>query len=101
MPKGTFEIESSADHRSWAEIEDGNVLIHRDTSLAGNTGPVLSLDPDTLRNLLTWATREDAVTAHFTGPMAKLVQDHSRDLGMTPEMFVWHAVKVFIEVGTG
>jgi hypothetical protein len=101
MPMGTFEIESSSDHRSWAEIEDGNVLIHRTPSLAGNTGAVLSLDPDTLRNLLTWATREDAVTAHFTGPMAKLVQDHSRDLGMTPEMFVWHAVKVFIEVGTG
>ena len=101
MPKGTFEIESSPDNRFWAEIEDGNVLLHRTPFGPGNTEHVMSLDPETLRNILTWATREDAVTAHFTGPMAKLVQDHSTELGMTPEMFVWHAVKVFIEVGAG
>ena len=81
-------------------MENGNVLIHR-TSVLDGADHVVNLDPETLRNLLTWAARDDAVTAHFTGPMAKLVQEHSRELGMTPEMFVWHAVKVFIEVGAG
>ena len=100
MPKGTFGIESPPGYRSWAEVEDGRVVIHR-TSLADGAEHVVSLDPETLRNLLTWAARDDAVTAHFTGPMSKLVQQHAADLGMTPEMFVWHAVKVFIEVGAG
>ena len=99
MPKGTFQIQSSPGHRSWAEVENGEVLIHR-TSVIDGAEHVVGLDPETLRNLLTWAVREDAVVAHFTGPMAKLVQEHSAELGMTPEMFVWYAVKVFIEVGT-
>jgi hypothetical protein len=98
MPEGTFEIESSPSHRSWAEVDNGDVLIHR-TSVVDGAEHVVSLHPETLRNLLTWAARDDAVVAHFTGPMGKLVRDHSVELGMTPEMFVWHAVKVFIEVG--
>ena len=101
MPQGTFEIEASADHRCWAELDGSSVLIHRTPPAPLDSGHLLSLDTDALRNLLTWATQDGAVTAHFTGPMAKQVRDHSRELGMTPEMFVWHAVKVFIEVGTG
>ena len=60
---------------------------------------VLEWDADILRNLLSWAGEGGDVNAAFTGPMAHQIREHSRELGMTPEMFVWHAVKVFIEVG--
>ena len=40
------------------------------------------------------------MTATFTGPLAQQIREHSRELGLTNEMFLWHAVKIFIEVGT-
>ena len=58
------------------------------------------VDVDTVHNILSWATQGQAVTAYMTGPMAHQIREHSKELGMTPEMFVWHAVKVFIETGT-
>ena len=105
MQAKTFEIEASDTHACWAELKDSQIIIHR--TPRSPTGPptgedeiLLQWDIDVLRNLLTWATQEDAVTTHFTGPLAHQIREHSKELNMTPEMFVWHAVKVFIEVGT-
>ena len=55
------------------------------------------LETDTLRHLLLWAEDEKSVTFSLTGPLAQQVKDLSKELSLTPEMFVWHAVKVFIE----
>ena len=96
-----FEIESSDEQTSWAELRDRQVLIHRTARLPGRQDEVLvQWDIEVLQNLLAWATREGSVTTSITGPLAHQIREHSRELGMTPEMFVWHAVKLFIEVGT-
>ena len=104
MQAGTFEIEASDALRCWAELQDKKIIIHRTSHLApgpptGENEILLQWDIDVLRNLLTWAGQEDAVTTHFTGPLAHQIREHSAELSMTPEMFVWHAVKLFIEVG--
>ena len=102
----TFEIETSDTHTCWAELQDGRLMIHRTTHSSHGAPPgddeiLLRWDIDVLRNLLTWADQGGSVNTFFTGPLAHQIREHSRELGMTPEMFVWHAVKVFIEVGTG
>ena len=103
-----FEIEASDNNVCWAELRDRQIVIHRSPStphesLAPSTADevLLQWDVDVLHNLLSWATQEEAVSTYFTGPMAHQIRKHSRELGMTPDMFVWHAVKVFIEVGAG
>ena len=100
MHQGTFEIEASDTHSCWAELKDGQILIHRAPNLASEGGEVsLQWELDVLRNLLSWATQGSEVNTTFKGPLAHQIREHSKELGMTPEMFVWHAVKVFIEVG--
>ena len=95
--KGTFEIETTDRYVYWAECVDGQVLIHR-RSRDENAAEVLAQwDPETIRNLLLWAEDEKSVTFSLTGPLAHQVRKLSRELSLTPEMFVWHAVKVFIE----
>ncbi len=100
MQRSTFEIESADTHTCWAELQDGRIMIRRTShSPPGKDEVLLQWDIDVLHNLLSWATQEGPVAAFFTGPLAHQIREHSRELGMTPEMFVWHAVKVFIEVG--
>ena len=98
----TFEIEASPTHTCWAELQDGKILIHRTIPGPDEEDQVLvQWDVDVLRNLLSWADQGGAVTTWFTGPMAQQIRAHAKELSMTPEMLVWHAVKVFIEVGAG
>ena len=104
MAGNTFQIETSTSGSCWAELDDGRVRIHRtqtpDSNRSGAEDEVvLEWNVEILRNLLTWAAQEGTVTASFTGPMAGQIREGSQELGMTPEMFVWHAVKVFVEVG--
>ena len=102
MNRRTFEIEASDTHTSWAELQDGRVVIHSTSpSHHGGDEVLLQWDIDVLQNLLAWATQDGAVSAYFDGPLSHQIRQHSKELGMTPEMFVWHAVKVFIEVGAG
>lgn len=106
MQKSTFDIGTLDGHSCWAELREGKILIHREpessgVSLEPKAGPVMECPIEVLRNLLSWAVRDGAVSAYFGGPMAHQIRQHSKELGMTPEMFVWHAVKVFIEVGEG
>ena len=60
---------------------------------------VLELEKEALRNILVWADQESSVTVSLTGPMAAQVRQMAKELGLPPEMFIWHAVKVFIEAG--
>ncbi len=104
MAGNTFQIETSASGTCWAELDGGQVKIHRTWTLDSDDSRaedevVLEWNVEILRNLLTWAAQEGTVTASFTGPMAGQIREGSKELGMTPEMFVWHAVKVFVEVG--
>ena len=102
----TFEIETSDSQTFWADLQDRRIRIHRTIPSPHGTSQesdevVLQWDVEVLRSLLTWADQDGAVNAYFTGPIAHQIREHSKELGMTPEMFAWHAVKVFIEVGSG
>ena len=100
MNENTFVVETTDTQPCWAELHDGKIVIHRTSNLPpGEDQVLLQWDPDAMHNLVSWATKEKAVSAYFSGPMAHQIIQHSEELGMTPEMFVWHAVKVFIEVG--
>ena len=100
MGERTFKIETSDSSTCWATLQDNLIAIHRTPRGSTEDDEVLvQWDIDVLRNLLEWASQESAVTAFFSGPLAHQIREYSRELGMTPEMFVWHAVKVFIEVG--
>ena len=114
MSGNTFEIEVSDTHVCWAELQEGKVVVHRtarpvssENQEAGSQAPqdeiLLRWDIDVFRDILTWAgqaAQTGMVTATFTGPLAQQIREHSRELGLTNEMFLWHAVKIFIEVGT-
>lgn len=99
MPQNRFDIGYTNGVEYWSEITDGRVTIHsRATPDEDNI--LASWDLDTLYNLLNWATTENQVVSLFTGPLAHQIRKYASHLGMTPEMFVWHAVKVFIEIGS-
>ena len=103
MSARTFHIDTSSTGSvtCWAELHDGRLEIHQTSELPGEKDDLLlEWDVDVLRNLLAWASQEKEINVTFTGPMAHLVRQHSKELGMTSEMFVWHAVKLFIEAGT-
>ena len=95
-----FEIEKTSDYTYWAEVDEGTVIIHKTGKSASVGDQVLvRWSSNTLRNLLVWADQEQNVTTSITGPMAVQVRQKANELMLTPEMFVWHAVKVFVEVG--
>ena len=114
MTGTTFEIEASDTHVCWAELQEGQVVVHRtsrphssENEASEDQAPedaiLLRWDVDVFRNLLAWASQAGQtgmVTAAFTGPLAHQIREHSKELGLTPDMFLWHAVKVFIETGT-
>ena len=92
----SFEIDDTL----WAERDDGVVRFHRKVPSAATDPVVLEVALSTLRNVVTWADEERGVTAFFTGPMASQIRESAKVLGLTPEMFVWYAVKAFMEVGS-
>ncbi len=91
-----FEIDDTL----WAERDDGVVRFYRKVPGSVPDQVVLEVGLSTLRNVITWADEERGVTAFFTGPMASQVRESAKVLGLTPEMFVWYAVKAFMEVGS-
>ena len=99
MPQNRFDIGCTNGVRYWSEIIDGQIAIHSGAT-AEKSNIITSWDLDTLYNLLNWATSEGQVVSLFTGPLAHQIRKYATHLGMTPEMFVWHAVKVFIEIGS-
>ncbi len=92
----SFEIDDTL----WAERGDGVVRFHRKAVGDASDPVVLEVALSTLRNVLSWADEERGVTASFTGPMASRIRESAGELGLTPEMFVWYAVKAFMEVGS-
>ena len=101
MVEDTFQIETTETHTYWAELYDGSVAIHRaERSSGGSDELLLQWDISVLLNLFLWADKENRVTSSITGVLAHQVRQFANELGLTPEMFVWHAVKVFIEVGS-
>ncbi len=96
--KPFFFIGDDGRFSYWAENTDGTVTLHRrplDSDEASEA--VARLDAEALRHLLIWSEDEKSVTFSLTGPLAQQVKDLSKELSLTPEMFVWYAVKVFIE----
>ena len=101
MAGDTFEIETTESHIFWAERRDSVIAIHRtERSDQGADEVLLEWDIAVLLNLFLWADQEERVTSSITGVLSHQVRQHAKELGLTPEMFVWHAVKVFIEVGS-
>ena len=96
--KGSFAIGEDGRFSYWAESVEGTVIFHRRPLDSNDNSEVVArLETNTLRHLLLWAEDEKSVTFSLTGPLAQQVKDLSKELSLTPEMFVWHAVKVFIE----
>lgn len=96
--KGIFQIQVTDQFGYWAEVVNGDIVIWRRSHDEKCADEILARwDPETLRNLLLWAEDQKSVTFSFTGPLANQIRKLSKELSLTPEMFVWHAVKVFIE----
>ena len=54
----------------------------------------------TLRNVAIWSDEDISASSIFTGPFASQIKESAKELGLTPEMLVWYAVKAFIDVGS-
>ena len=95
-----FEIDNKSDHKIWAESDGDEVVVCRSDANDKDSYEVLvRWSASTIRSLVIWADSGNSVTAVVTGPMAQQVKDQAQKLMLTPEMFIWHAVKLFIEVG--
>ena len=95
---GPFALGDDGRFAYSAQSSDGNVkILRRPLQSDGDPEVVAQLSAEALRTLLLWAEDEKSVTFSLTGPLAQQVKDLSGELSLTPEMFVWHAVKLFIE----
>tara|TARA_B100001013_G_C24472481_1_gene387956 strand:- start:426 stop:740 length:315 start_codon:yes stop_codon:yes gene_type:complete len=96
--KGIFQIQVTDQFGYWAKVVNGHIVICRRSHDEKGTDEILAQwDTETLRSLVLWAEDQKSVTFSFTGPLANQIRELSKELSLTPEMFVWHAVKVFIE----
>ena len=96
MPADRFELAETGSRSYWFERSESGVHLYGSPPDPAAGEPIAR---ETLRSLLVWADDPDVVTSVFTGPMARDVRKNARELRMTEEMFVWHAVKLFMEVG--
>ena len=100
MPKARFNLNTSDFKHYWFErTNDGVSLNHSTESLHGGED-LVTIGLEELRNLLIWSDDEGTVTTVFTGPMANEIRKSAQELAITEEMFVWNAVKLFMEVGS-
>ena len=101
MSQDRFNLSSEGVRSYWFERDEAGVGLFM-TSPDGSTRDLLiRLDKKTLGDLLVWSDDDAVVSAIVTGPMAKAIKKNARGLGLTDEMFVWHAVKLFLDVGEG
>ena len=103
MDAPRFEVQRTPEGVLWAELQGRTVRLHRTraTPRGEEDAVLVELATDTLRNLLVWADGDRAVTVSLTGPLAREVRESAKHLGLTPELFVGHAVRLFLEVGRG
>ena len=101
MSAARFDLRPNGEYAYWIERDDEGIRLRRARPGAPDGELLTRLDRDTLRSLLVWADGESTVSAVFTGPMSHEIRKNARELGMTEEMYVWHAVKLFTEVGEG
>lgn len=97
MTTDRFEIRREDDSLIWAHQERGAITIYRTDLRSGRDTALLTLERDAARRLLMWADGDRGVTASITGPLAREVRKSAEELSLTPEVFVWEAVKVFLE----
>ena len=83
-----------------AERDQGVVKFFKITSGSEDGELVLELMTSTLRNVAIWSEEDISVSTIFTGPFASQIKESAKELGLTPEMLVWYAVKAFIDVGS-
>ena len=94
-----FDMGGKPGHSYW--------LTHDGETLTLNVGPdnmahgeaLSRLDRNRIRELLSWAGGENMVVTIMDGPMANEVRKASDELGISEQMIVWNAVKLFLEIG--
>lgn len=100
MSKARFHLKAANTGRYWCERTDDGVLLNRTIDDQPGGEALVAVGLEELRSLLVWADDESTVTAVFTGPMANEIRKGAQELAITEEMFVWHAVKLFMDVGS-
>lgn len=60
---------------------------------------VATLSRERVRDMVFWMASEGRVTTVFEGPMANEIRKASRELGLSEQMVIWNAVKLFLDIG--
>ncbi|MCL0099445.1 hypothetical protein M1O55_01055 [Dehalococcoidia bacterium] len=100
MPEARFDLNASDINCYWFEKTNGGVSLNQTADNSAGGEDLLTIELEELRNLLIWADDEGTVTTVFNGPMANEIKKSAQELAITEEMFIWHAVKLFMEVGS-
>ena len=99
MATDRFDLAESAELRYWLAREGDVLLLCTGSGDAPEPEVIGTLQQNRSRDLLLWAGGEGRVVAVLEGPMAADVKKAANELGLSEQMFVWNAVKVFLEVG--
>ena len=95
-----FTLAESEEGSYWLARDGEDLLLYSGSQKTASDQDVLGrLDRDRVRELIIWARGESAITAVFEGPMANEIKKASGELGISEQMIVWNAVKLFLEVG--
>ena len=100
MPIKKFTLTETCGLQHWLEHDGNRILLCRDDQNCSPSRRNLGvLDRDRIWDLVQWATADNTVTAMFEGPMAVEIKKTSDQLGISEQMVIWNAVKLFLEVG--
>ena len=94
-----FELGGEAGHSYWLAREGDTLALYGGPAGASHGEALGRLDRGRIRELLLWAGGEGMVVTIMDGPMANEVKKASDELGLSEQMIVWNAVKLFLEVG--
>ena len=99
MVSDRFDLAESGGYCYWLARDGDTVLLCGAPVDSSRRDVVGKLDRKKLREMVLWAGGEGAVSALLEGPMANEIRKASKELGISEQMIVWNAVKIFLEVG--
>ena len=96
---GSFDLSDKGGVLYWF-VRDGDSLLFCRGITDSTDYIVLSrLDREKLRDLILWIGDDERMVTVMEGPMARETRKAAEEIGISEQMFVHNAVKIFLDVG--
>ena len=100
MGSDSFELADRDGLRYWFVLDDNSLLFCCGSADSTDHVVLSRLDRDKLRDLIFWIGDDERMVTVMEGPMARETRKAAKEIGISEQMFVCNAVKIFLDVGS-